>query len=74
MNPRHGRGVGPTVLVSEDRDEPPVAGIEVEMPLFRRVEIGLLEHERHPQHAFPEVDGGLPVGSVQRDMMDPLGL
>jgi hypothetical protein len=27
------------------------------------IQVGLLEHERHPQHARPEVERRLPVGA-----------
>ena len=62
------------LLVREDGDEPSVTGIEVEMTLGRTVEIRLIEHERHPEDSFPEVDRGPPVGPDERDVMDPLGL
>ena len=66
--------VGLALLVREDGDQPPVAGIEVEMALRRVVEIRLLEDERHAEHALPEVDRGLPVRAVDRDVVDALGL
>ena len=62
------------VLAGEDGDQPPVAGIEVDVAFGRVVEIGLLEHEGHAEHALPEVDRGLAVGADQRDVMDALGL
>src|ERR1043166_7506549 len=64
----------PALLVGEDGDQPPVAGIEVQVALGGVVEIGLLEDERHPQHALPEVDRRLPVGPDDRDVVDPLAL
>jgi hypothetical protein len=42
--------------------------------LGRPVEVGLLEDERHPEHALPEVDRGLPVGPDERDVVATLGL
>ena len=41
-------------------DQPAVAGIEIEMAFAGLVEVGLLEDERHAEHAFPEIDRGLP--------------
>ena len=61
-------------LVGEDRDQPSVAGIEIEMTLARLVEIGLLEDERHAEHAFPEIDRGLPVCADQGDVVHALRL
>jgi hypothetical protein len=61
-------------LVGEDGDQPPVAGIEIEMPLVRIVEIGLIEDEGHAQHALPEIDRGLAIGAVERDVMHALHL
>src|SRR3954470_8932333 len=61
-------------LVREDRDQPPVAGVEVEMALGLVVEVRLLEDERHPEHALPEVDRRLPVGADDGDVVDALAL
>src|SRR5215207_2089209 len=61
-------------LVGEDRDEAPVARIEVEVALGLVVEIRLLEDEGHPEHSLPEVDRRLPVGSGERDVVDTLAL
>ena len=71
-----GRAVGAAlaVLVGEDRDQPPVAGIEVEVALGLVVEVGLLEDEGHAKDALPEVDRRLPVGPDERDVVDTLGL
>ena len=66
--------IGLAVLVGEDGDQPPVARIEIEMAFGGLVEIGLLEDEGHAEHAFPEIDRGLPVGADQRDVMDALRL
>ena len=68
---RAGRACG---FVGEDGDQPPVAGIEIEMAFAGLVEIRLLEDEGHAEHAFPEIDRGLPVGADKRDVMDALGL
>src|SRR6202012_2986094 len=67
-------GVGGALLVGEDGDEARVAGVEVEVALAGVVEIGLLEHERHAQHALPEVDRGLAVGADQRALVKALAL
>jgi hypothetical protein len=44
------------------------------MAFGRLVEIGLLKHERHPEHALPEIDRCLPVGSHERDVVYTLAL
>src|SRR4051794_11125692 len=62
------------LLVGEHRDQPPVARVEVEVALRLVVEVRLLEHERHPEDAFPEVDRRLPVGADERDVVDALAL
>jgi hypothetical protein len=71
---RRAAGLLLALVVGEDRDEPPVAGIEVQVALGRTVEVGLLEDERHPEHPLPEVDRGLPVGPDERDVVATLGL
>src|SRR6185503_14458269 len=67
-------GLGRAGLVGEDRDQTPVAGVEVEVALGLAVEVGLLEHEGHAQDALPEVDRGLAVGAHEGDVVDALGL
>src|SRR5262249_35747284 len=37
-------------------------------------EIGLLEEERHTQYALPEIDGTLPGGSDESDVVNALRL
>jgi hypothetical protein len=72
-----GRGalrVGRPVLLGEDRDQPPVARVEIEVALVLVVEVRLLEDERHPQQPLPEIDRGLPVGPDEGDVVDPLAL
>ena len=69
-----GRASGCQDFAGEDGDQPAVAGIEIEMVLLGIVEVGLLEHQRHAEHAFPEVDRGLPVGANKRDVMHALRL
>ena len=71
---RVGPGIGLGRLSGEDGDQPAVAGVEVEMVGLGIVEVGLLEHQRHAEHALPEVDRRLPVGANQRDVMHALGL
>ena len=71
---RRARRVGRALLVGEDRDQPPVARVEVEVALRLAVEVRLLEHERHAEHALPEVDRRLPVGSDDRDVVNALAL
>src|SRR5205814_9345474 len=63
-----------TLFRSEHGEQAPVAGIEVEVVLVRLPEIGLLEHERHAEHALPEVDGALPGRADDRGVMDTLDL
>ena len=67
-------GVALALLVGEDRDQAPVAGVEVEVALGLVVEVGLLEDERHAEHALPEVDRRLPVGADEGDVVDALAL
>src|ERR1700730_11749720 len=62
------------LLIGKDRDQPAVTGIEIEMTLGSVVEIGLLEHERHPEDALPEIDRGLSVRAHQRDVVHSLAL
>ena len=71
---RRAARVGLAVLAGEDGDQPPVAGIEVNVALHRVVEVGLLEHERHAEQALPEIDRGLTIGADQRDVVEALGL
>src|SRR5262249_58557586 len=66
--------VAVTLLVGEDRDQPPVARVEVEVALGGVVEVRLLEDERHPEHALPEVDRELAPRADERDVVDALGL
>ena len=66
--------VGRALLVGEHRDQAAVTRIEVQMALGGIVEVGLLEHERHPEHALPEVDRRLPARAHQRDVVDALAL
>src|SRR3954447_16779124 len=68
------RGVRHAVLVGEDRDQPAVAGIEVEVALGGVVEVRLLEDERHAEQPLPEVDRRLPVGADEGDVVDALAL
>ena len=70
---RAGR-IGRPALVGEDRDQAAVAGIEVQVALALVVEVRLLEDERHPEHALPEVDRRLAVRADDRDVVDALAL
>src|SRR3954467_9098051 len=63
-----------SLLVREDRDEPPVTRVEVEVALVRVVQVRLIEDEGHSEHALPEVDRRLPVGADDRDVVDALAL
>ena len=71
---RRAARIAGALLVGEDRDQPPVARVEVQMALRRVVEVGLLEDERHPEQALPEVDRRLPAGADERDVVDALAL
>src|SRR5919198_228464 len=51
-----------------------VAGVEVDVALRLVVEVRLLEHEGHAEHALPEVDRGLAVRADDRDVVDALAL
>src|SRR5690606_28317058 len=51
-----------------------VPRVEVEVVLIRCIEIGLLENERHAEHAFPKVYGGLAISTNQSDVVHPLTL
>jgi hypothetical protein len=61
-------------FVGEDRDQPAVAGIEVQVILVGLPEVGLLEHERHAQRALPEVDRALLGRSNEGDVVNALHL
>src|ERR1041384_8628156 len=65
---------GLSTFVGEDRDQATVARIDVEVALRLVVEVRLLEDERHPEHALPEVDGRLAVRADDRDVVDALAL
>src|SRR6476646_533290 len=71
---RPGGRVGLALLVGEDRDQPPVARVEVEVALLGTVQVWLLEDERHPEHPLPEVDRRLAVGAGEGYVVDPLRL
>ena len=68
------RRVADAILLGEDRDQPPVARIEVQVRLVGVVEVGLLEDEGHAEDALPEVDRRLPVGADDRHVVDALAL
>ena len=65
---------GLAILASEDRDQPAVARVEIDVALAGVVEVRLLEDERHAEQALPEVDRSLPICADQRDVMQTLGL
>src|SRR5664279_2778830 len=67
-------GIRRASLVGEDGDQTPVPGVEVQVALRRVVEVGLLEDERHPEHALPEVDRRLSAGAHQGDVVHALAL
>ena len=67
-----GRVAALPLLVREDGDQAPVAGIEVQVALRLVVEVRLLEDERHPEDAFPEIDRRLPFRPDERDVVDAL--
>ena len=56
-------------LVGKYRDQTPITGVKIQMPLICIVEIGLIEDERHPQHSFPEINAGLAVCAREGDVM-----
>src|SRR5215211_793527 len=57
-------------LAGEHRQQPAVARIEIEMILVGLAQVGLLEHERHPQRPLPEIDGALLGGPDKGDVVD----
>ena len=63
-----------TIFCTEDRYQASVTRVEVQMADFRGIEIRLLEHKRHPQETFPEIDTGLAISTVQGDVVYALGL
>ena len=71
---RRAARIGRARLVGEDRDQPPVTRIEVEVALALVVEVRLLEDEGHPEESLPEVDRRLPVGAADRDVVHALAL
>ncbi len=71
---RRPTGIGLTMFVGEDCNEPSIARIKIKMALGRVVEIGLLKHEGHTEHALPEIDRRLAVGARQRDVVNTLAL
>ena len=71
---RVGRRVVDPGWADEEGDQPPVARVEVEVVLFGHIQVGLLEDERHAQHALVEINDRLAVRADEGDMVDPLGL
>src|SRR5262249_23764901 len=71
---RRPAGIADPVLVGEDRYQPAVARIRVQVALRGVVEVRLLEHERHAEHTLPEVDRRLAVGADDRDVVNALTL
>ena len=65
---------GVQVTLSREARKAAVAGIEVEVTLGGVVEVRLLEHEGHAEHALPEIDRRLPVGARDRDVVHALAL
>jgi hypothetical protein len=61
-------------FVREHRQQPAVAGIEVQVVLVGLPQVGLLEDERHPQRALPEIDRALLRRSDDGDVVEPLDL
>jgi len=58
----------------KEGDQTPVARIEIQVVLFRDIQVGLLEDERHAQHPLVEIDDGLAVRTNKGKVVDPLGL
>src|SRR6266700_1216019 len=58
----------------EESDQPSIARVEVEVGLFRDIEIGLLHNQWHPQHSLIEINGRLAVGTNECDMVNTLSL
>jgi hypothetical protein len=68
-----GGAVGFPVLAHEEGDEVAIAGIEVEMDFLGDVEVRLLENEGHAEDTLVEIDGVLPVGPDEGDVVDAGG-
>src|ERR1043165_3081085 len=61
-------------LVREHGEQTSVTRIEIQVILVGLAEIGLLHHERHAEHALPEINRTLARGSDDRRVMDALDL
>src|SRR5690242_17465068 len=61
-------------FICEHSEQASVAGVEVEVILIRLAQVGLLEEERHAQHALPEINRTLLRGSNDGDVVDALYL
>ena len=62
--PNLARRIAPCIdprLVGKHGQQAAVARVEVEVTLISLSQVGLLEDERHPEHALPEINGALPV-------------
>jgi hypothetical protein len=66
--------IGLAFFIGKDRDQPAIAGVEIEVAFVRIVEVGLIENEGHAQHAFPEIYRCLTIRPIYRDVMHTLGL
>src|SRR5690242_10569545 len=50
-----------TRRADKERDQSPIARIEVKMHFIWNIQVGLLEYERHAQHALVEIYDGFSV-------------
>ena len=65
--------IGPG-FVGEDRQQPSIARVKVQVVLVRLSQVGLLENERHPERPFPEINRALPRRPDDGDVMQALHL
>ena len=61
-------------FVGEHGEQASIAGVKVQVILIGLAEVGLLEEERHTEHALPEIHRALLSGSDDCDMVNALNL
>ena len=66
---RRAARISDAVLVRKYGDQPPVTGIEIDVPLRWIIEIRLIKDKGHTQNALPEIDRHLPTGPGERDVV-----
>ena len=71
---RVGRGVGHARGPHEEGEQAAIAHVKEEVGLVGHVQVGLLEHKAHAQHAVVEGQGGLAVRADHGNVMQSLAL